>query len=566
MDFSVQLDTLWVLVGAALVFFMQAGFAMLEAGFTRAKNAGNIVMKNIMDFACGSLVFLLVGYGVLYGGSYDTGNIPKWAHLIFNTMFCGTSATIVSGAMAERTKFKAYLIYSVVISAFVYPVSASWVWGGGWLSTLHIGNAIGFVDFSGSALVHMVGGISALIGAAFLGPRIGKYGKDGKPRGIPGHNITLGALGIFILWFGWFGFNAASSYGISTAEQAKQVAGIFLATNTSAAAAAVSAMLFTWIRYGKPDVSMTLNGALSGLVAITAGCAVMDPWAACITGILAGVFAVLGIEFVEKVLRVDDPVGAVGVHGGCGLFGALACGLFSRENGLFVTGNWSQLAIQCVGVLAIGLWTAVMMSLLFFILKKTVGLRVPEMEELSGLDATEHGLQSAYADFLTSGSFPFLGKQEPVSEEKKKLQEEMVPPEMAIPVQIDSAKRKMMDQAELSKIVILTRQSKFEALKEALNEIGVTGMTVTQVLGCGMQKGQMEYYRGTPIETMQLLPKIQVDIVVAKIPPRKVINTIKKVLYTGHIGDGKIFVYHVENAIKVRTGEEGYYAMQGVDE
>ena len=566
MDFSVQLDTLWVLVGAALVFFMQAGFAMLEAGFTRAKNAGNIVMKNIMDFACGSLIFLLIGYGVLYGRNYDTGNIPKWAHLIFNTMFCGTSATIVSGAMAERTKFKAYLIYSVVISALIYPVSASWVWGRGWLSTLHIGSAVGFVDFSGSALVHMVGGISALLGAAFLGPRIGKYGKDGKPRGIPGHNITLGALGIFILWFGWFGFNAASSYGLSPAEQAEQVAGIFLATNTSAAAAAVSAMLFTWIRYGKPDVSMTLNGALAGLVAITAGCAVMDPWAACITGVLAGIFAVLGIEFVEKVLKVDDPVGAVGVHGGCGLFGALAVGLFSRENGLFVSGNGSQLAIQCVGVIAIGLWTAGMMSLLFFILKKTVGLRVSEMEELAGLDATEHGLQSSYADFLTSGSFPFLGKQEPVSDEKKKIQESTVPPEMAIPVQIDSAKREMMDQAELSKIVILTRQSKFEALKEALNEIGITGMTVTQVLGCGMQKGQMEYYRGTPVETMQLLPKIQVDIVVAKIPPRKVINTIKKVLYTGHIGDGKIFVYHVENAVKVRTGEEGYYAMQGVDE
>lgn len=582
MDFSMQLDTLWVLVGAALIFFMQAGFAMVEAGFTRAKNAGNIVMKNLMDFACGSLVFLMLGYGLMYGireggvfgrvdlfalGDYDTGSIPKWAHLIFNTMFCATSATIVSGAMAERTRFKAYLIYSVVISGLVYPVSASWVWGGGWLSTITIGKASGFIDYAGSALVHMVGGIAALIGAAFLGPRVGKYGRDGKPRGIPGHNITLGALGVFILWFGWFGFNPASSYGLSTTEQAQEVASVFLTTNTSAAAAAVSAMFFTWVRYGKPDVSMTLNGALAGLVAITAGCAVMDPWAALLTGLIAGILVVFGIEFVEKVLKVDDPVGAIGVHGISGLFGAIACGLFSRDTGLFTTGDWGQLGIQCIGVLAIGVWTAVTMTILFFVLKQTIGLRVPTEEELSGLDASEHGLQSAYADFLTSGSLPLLGKQEPVTDALRNLSSgTAVPPDMAIPVQIDSQKREHMDKAELTKIVILTRQSKFEALKEAMNEIGVTGMTVTQVLGCGMQKGRMEYYRGAPVETMQLLPKIQVDIVVAKVPARKVISAVKKVLYTGHIGDGKIFVYRVENAVKVRTGEEGYYAMQGVDE
>lgn len=576
MNITIQLDTLWVLIGAVLIFAMQAGFAMLESGFIRTKNTGNIAMKNLMDFACGSLAYLLIGYGLMYGvpsggalgklalfgtGISATDTLPKSAHIIFNIMFCGTAATIVSGAMAERTRFKCYLIYSVVISAVVYPIAASWVWGGGWLSTLHIGDAVGFVDFSGSTLVHMVGGISALVGAAMVGPRIGKYNKDGKPQGMPGHSITFAVLGIFLLWFGWFGFNSSSTYGLSTVEQAQKAADIMLSTNTSAAAGAVTAMIFTWIRYGKPEVTMILNGVLAGLVAITSGCAVIDPGWALIVGIFAGLIVVISIELFEKVLKIDDPVGAISVHGVVGCFGTLCTGLFSRENGLITRGDPSQLAIQCVGILAVGLWTGCTMLLLFGALKKTMGLRVSREMELMGLDAAEHGLRPDLSGYLTPSDYLMISEQDP-EEDKKNVQ----PPEMAIPVHIDPAKREAMDKAELSKIVILTRQSKFEAVKDALNKIGVTGMTVTHVLGCGMQKGRLEYYRGAPVDTMQLLPKIQIDIVVAKIPPRTVIDAVKKVLYTGHIGDGKIFVYKVENAVKVRTGEEGYYAMQGVDE
>lgn len=581
MDFSIQLETLWVLAGAALIFFMQAGFTMMETGFTRTKNSGNIAMKNLMDFACAALIFLVIGYGIMFGtakgelsgggiffadGSYDIKNLPKEAHIILNMMLCATAVTIVSGAMAERAKFKVNIIYSVIISAFIYPVAASWVWGGGWLASLSIGRAAGFIDHGGAAVVHMIGGIAALAGAKSLGPRTGKYRKDGTPRGIPGHSITLGALGVFILWFGWFGFNTVSVFGLPGAEQASQVSHIFLTTNTSAAAGAVAAMIFTWIRYGKPDISMTLNGVLAGLVAITAGSLVMDTWSALITGGIAGVLTVLFVEFVEKVLKIDDPVGAFSVHGVNGLFGTLACGLFSRDTGAFTTGDWGQFFIQCIGAAAIGVWAAITMFLLFAVLKRTMGLRVTIPEETAGLDISEHGLQNAFADFLPAGSLSsYLGQQE-VNGEKAEGAREKIPPEMAIPVQIDPSIKQKMDNAKLTKIVILTKQSKFEELKESMNAIGVTGMTVTQVLGCGMQKGQMEYYRGAPVETMQLLPKIQIDIVVAKVPPRKVIDAAKKVLYTGHIGDGKIFVYAVENAVKVRTGEEGYYAMQGVDE
>lgn len=579
MSYTISSDTMWVLFGTVLIFFMQAGFAMLEAGFTRAKNAGNIVMKNLMDFALGSLAFLIIGYGLVYGGksggiiggidffstkSYVTGNISGWAHLIFNTMFCATAATIVSGAMAERTKFKTYLIYTVVISAFVYPVSASWVWGGGWLSKLSIGSATGYIDLAGSSLVHMVGGTAALIGAKFLGPRIGKYSKDGKPRGIQGHNITIGALGIFILWFGWFGFNGASSYGLSTAEQVTSVSKVFLNTNTSAAAAAVVAMIFTWFRYGKPDVSMTLNGALAGLVAVTSGCAVMEPWAAFVTGAITGILVVVAIEFIEKIVKIDDPVGAIGVHGICGMFGTIATGLFAEKTGFITTGNINQLLIQLVGIIAIIVWVAVTMTLLFFILKKTVGIRVLEQAEILGLDISEHGLQSAYADFISMGATSeYYGVNSGCETD---IDITKVTPDMAIPVHIDSEVKEQMSKAKLTKIVILTRQSKFEALKDAMNDIGVTGMTVTQVLGCGMQKGNREYYRGSIVDTMHILPKIQVDIIVSKVPVEKVVLAAKKVLYTGHIGDGKIFIYDVKNAIKVRTGEEGYFAMQGVDE
>lgn len=570
MTLEVSIDTLWILFGTVLIFIMQAGFAMVEAGFTRAKNTGNIVMKNLMDFALGSLMFFLIGYRIMFGsravfpsGFSETGTIPWKAHLIFNTMFCATAATIVSGAMAERTKFKAYLIYSVVISAFVYPVSASWVWGGGWLSKLTIGNAAGFIDFAGSSLVHMVGGTAAFIGAAFVGPRIGKYNKEGKPRGIPGHNIAISALGVFLLWFGWFGFNGASVYGLSTERQLADASAVFLNTNISAAASAVTAMFFTWFRYGKPDISMTFNGALAGLVAITSGCGVMDAPAALITGGAAGILVVLGIEFVEKVTKVDDPVGAVGVHGICGLFGTLATGLFAKDTGWITTGNCGQFLVQLIGAAAILGWAGITMTALFFLMKKTIGIRVGGKEELAGLDISEHGLQTAYADFSPmSMSAGFYG----IQEEKPTVDINSIQPDMAIPVQIDPAVKEKMNKTSLTKIVILTRQSKFEALKEAMNEIGVTGMTVTQVLGCGMQKGNMEYYRGSLIDTMQMLPKIQVDIVVAKVPAEKVVAAAKKVLYTGHIGDGKIFIYDVKNAIKVRTGEEGYYAMQGVDE
>ncbi|NLG02589.1 MAG: ammonium transporter [Clostridia bacterium] len=574
MDYTMQLDTLWVLLGAALVFFMQAGFAMVETGFTRAKNAGNIIMKNLMDFAFGSVVFYLIGFGILAGskngfwggidffirGTYDTGTIPLWAYVAFNTVFCATAATIVSGAMAERTKFSAYLVYSVVISAVVYPISAHWVWGGGWLSSLSIGGATGFVDYAGSALVHMCGGIAALIGAKILGPRIGKFDKNGKPRAIPGHSLTLGALGVMILWFGWFGFNPASSYGLSSIENALDVSNVFMTTNIAAAASTVTAMIITWIKYKKPDVSMTLNGSLAGLVAITAGCSVVDPWAATIIGIIAGFVVVFGIEFIEKVCKIDDPVGAIGVHCLCGAFGTLAVGLFARENGLFTTGQWGQFVIQLIGVLAIAAWVTVTMIITFTIIKKTMGLRASVEEEVLGLDITEHGLVSAYADFTASVEEIYV--DEPLAAEVTGN----VPVDEALPVQVKAAPPVASDESGLrfTKVEIICKQSRFDALKTAMSRIGITGMTVTHVLGYGIQKGKPEFYRGAEIES-SLLPKVQVEIVVCKVPVKTVIDTAKKVLYTGHIGDGKIFIYNIENVIKVRTGEEGYDALQDVE-
>lgn len=562
------MDTLWVLLGAALVFFMQAGFAMVETGFTRAKNAGNIIMKNLMDFACGSVVFWLIGYGLMYKqgngliggldffiqGNYDS-NIPTWAHVIFNTMFCATSATIVSGAMAERTKFKSYLVYSVVISAVIYPIEGHWIWGGGWLSTLSIGKATGFIDYAGSAAVHMVGGIAALVGAKILGPRIGKYDRNGKPKAIPGHSLTLGALGVFILWFGWFGFNPASSYGLSSGEQALEVSNVFMTTNIAAACATVVTMIITWVKYKKPDVSMTLNGSLAGLVAITAGCSVVDPWAAAVIGCFAGFVVVFGIEFIDKVLKIDDPVGAIGVHGMCGCFGTLCVGLFARDTGLFITGDIGQFVVQLVGVAAVMAWVTITMTIVFLLIKITMGLRVDEKEEIEGLDAHEHGLASAYAGFsMTSSFFGYSDEVTLLGTEKM---------EDAIPVALKT--NSTTSDSKITKVEIITNQSKMEVLKKAMNGIGVTGMTVSQVLGCGIQKGAPEYYRGVELD-VQLLPKIQVSMVVAKVPVMDVIETARKVLYTGHIGDGKIFVYDVENVYKVRTGEAGFDALQGVDE
>ena len=393
MDMSV-----WFLMGTALVFFMQCGFAMVESGFTRAKNVGNIVMKNLIDFCLGTVAFYFLGYNLLCGDGLFAGwglhpfenfGTTDWSKFVFNLVFCATAATIVSGAMAERTKFIAYCVYSFVISLLVYPIEAHWIWGGTpWLTNL------GFVDFAGSCAIHMVGGITAFIGAAMLGPRIGKYDKNGKPKPILGHNILVGALGVFILWFGWYGFNGAA------AGDTMQLSQIFATTTIAPAAATCAAMIFTWIRNGKPDVSMSLNGSLAGLVAITAGCANVDAIGAFIIGTVAGIIVCVAVYVIEDKVKVDDPVGAVAVHGCCGLFGTLAVGLFDYQRGLFYGGGIHQLFIQAFGVLCVAGWTAVTMTLVFVIIKKTIGLRATAEEEIEGLDSTEHGLESAYPDFV----------------------------------------------------------------------------------------------------------------------------------------------------------------------
>ena len=561
-----SVDTIWVLLGTALVFFMQAGFAMVETGFTRAKNAGNIVMKNLMDFALGTPVFWLLGFGLMFYGSgkliggfdplvrgdysFMGLSVPTPVFLIFQTVFCATAATIVSGAMAERTKFSAYCLYSIAISAIIYPVSGHWIWGGGWLAQL------GFHDFAGSTAVHMVGGVCALIGAKMLGPRIGKYDQNGKPKAILGHSLPLGALGVFILWFCWFGFNGCSTLGATGDGTLTAMGTIFVNTNLSAAVAAVAVMLITWIRYQKPDVSMTLNGALAGLVAITAGCDMVSPLGAAIIGIVAGFAVVFGIEFVDKILKIDDPVGAVGVHGICGALGTLMTGLLATDGGVFYGGGFKFFGVQALGVVSVIAWVAVMITIVFFIIKKTIGLRVSEAEEIQGLDVREHGLASSYADFMPMTVNGFAPVMEAGPSDLP------APVEKAIPVE-----RKRVDapvENKLTKVVIILKQSKFEALKTAMSEIGVTGMTVTQVLGCGMQRGASEYYRGVPVD-ISLLPKIKVEFVICKVPVETAVETAKRVLYTGHIGDGKIFIYDVENVIKIRTGEEGYDALQDDD-
>lgn len=562
-------NTMWVLVGSALVFFMQAGFSMCEAGFTRAKNTGNILMKNLMDFCIGTPCFWLIGFGLMFGaggaliGWIDPGiardyshllpaGVPLWAFAIFQTVFCATSATIVSGAMAERTKFSAYCIYSACISIFIYPISGHWIWGGGWLSQL------GFHDFAGSTAVHMVGGICALIGAKMLGPRLGKYGKDGKPHAILGHNLTFAALGVFILWFCWFGFNGASTVAMDTDAAIESASLIFFNTNLSAAVACCATLVFTWIRYGKPDVSMTYNAALAGLVGVTAGCDAVSPLGAAIMGAVFGIVLVLAVEFFDKVAKIDDPVGAISVHGVCGALGTVMTGLFatgvSTEKGLFYGGGFHLLGTQLLGVLSVAAYVTVVITIVFAIIKKTIGLRVDAEDEIAGLDVTEHGLLSAYAGF---SMLP-----EPIADVAATAVEGDTPVAEAVPV------KKMPtfsdDRRKLTKVEIICKESRLEALKNAMTAIGITGMTVSHVMGCGAQKGKPEYYRGIPVEAT-LLPKVQVDIVVSKVPVRSVIDTAKKVLYTGHIGDGKIFVYDVENAIKVRTGEEGYDALQDVE-
>ena len=573
--FRGELFGVWFLIGAALVFWMQAGFAMVETGFTRAKNAGNIIMKNLMDFCIGTVVFILIGFSLLLGEDF-MGLIGKpgfdiftsyadfdCSNFVFNLVFCATTATIVSGAMAERTKFLSYCIYSAVISALIYPIEAHWIWGGGWLSQL------GFHDFAGSCAIHMVGGISALIGAKILGPRIGKFSKDKdgkivKVNAFPGHNLPIGSLGVFILWLGWYGFNGAAATSLD------QLASIFVTTTIAPALATVSCMIFTWIKYGKPDVSMCLNASLAGLVAITASCDVTDAFGAIVIGIVAGILVVFGVWLLDYVLRIDDPVGAVAVHCLNGIWGTIAVGLFATtsapENdtlvGLFYGGGFDLLGKQLLGILSVGAWTAVTITIAFLIIKATVGIRVSEEEEIVGLDPTEHGLPSAY------GGFTIMDASDMTMDVNENTDLGVSDYEKASTAAKKASVPVTREPAELStgmhKVVIIAKLTRYDALRRAMNALGVTGMTVTQVMGCGIQKGAGDMYRGVEMDAT-LLPKFKVEIVVSKIPVETIIEGARKALFTGHIGDGKIFVYNVAKVYKIRTGEEDFDALQDVE-
>ena len=551
MDMSV-----WYLLGAVLVFFMQCGFAMVETGFTRAKNAGNIIMKNLMDFCIGTVVFFVLGYGIMNSENYFFGLIGRpeyqmftdfanfdWSNFFFQLVFCATAATIVSGAMAERTKFSTYCIYSAVISAIVYPIEAGWVWNSaGWLAKL------GYVDFAGSSVIHMVGGIASVIGAAMLGPRIGKYtkGKDGKVvvNAFPGHSLTLGALGCFILWFAWYGFNGAA------ASDPTQLAQILGTTTIAPAVATFVCMMFTWIRNGAPDVSMCLNASLAGLVGITAGCANVDAVGATIIGLVDGIIVVIAVEFIDQKLKIDDPVGAVAVHGCNGLWGTVAVGLFDYNNGVFYGGGFHQLGVQVLGVVCIAAYTAVAMTIVFTILKHTIGLRVSAEEEIMGLDIAEHDLASAYADFLPISATTMGGVTTETIDVTDLRDKKLAPV-------IGGAKE---TGGRYTKLTIMCKEDRFAILKDAMSQIGVTGMTVSHVMGCGTQKGKTGQYRGVKID-MNLLPQLQVDIVVSTVPPELVVEAAKKALYTGEYGDGKIFLYDVENVVRIRTNETGIAAL-----
>lgn len=564
----------WFLIGAALVFWMQAGFAMVEAGFTRAKNAGNIIMKNLMDFCIGTVVFILIGFSLLLGEDM-VGLIGKpgfdiftayesfdWSNFVFNLVFCATTATIVSGAMAERTKFLSYCIYSAVISALIYPIEAHWIWGGGWLAQM------GFHDFAGSCAIHMVGGICALIGAKLLGPRIGKFVKDKdgkvtKVNAFPGHSIPLGALGVFILWLGWYGFNGAAATSV------EQLGSIFLTTTVAPAVATVVCMVFTWIKYGKPDVSMCLNASLAGLVAITAPCDVTDALGATVIGAVSGLLVVFGVWLLDYKLRIDDPVGAVAVHCMNGIWGTIATGLFattsapgSEIDGLFYGGGFRQLGLQLIGVLSVGAWAAVTITIAFLIIKAVVGLRVTEEEEIVGLDGPEHGLASAYSGFSIMDVSNYSMNVNENTDLGTDVYENASQAKRAAAVQV--AAEPAISASGMYKVAIIAKLSRYDKLKKAMNDLGVTGMTVTQVMGCGIQKGAGEMYRGVEMDAT-LLPKVKVEVVVSKIPVETVVEAAKKALYTGHIGDGKIFVYNVDKVIKVRTGEEDFAALQDVE-
>ncbi|HBH70577.1 MAG TPA: adenylate cyclase [Lachnospiraceae bacterium] len=589
MEISVS-TVIWVLVASALVYFMQAGFALCESGLTRAKNTGNILMKNMMDFCIGTPCFWFIGFGLMFGGAgpligrFDpfirgdyAGTVvpqtmPLWCFVIFETVFCATAATIVSGSMAERTNFKAYCVYSAVISLIIYPIEGHWVWGGGWLA------ALGMHDFAGSAVVHNVGGVIACLGAWMLGPRIGKYDKDGKARAIPGHNLTAMALGVFILWFCWFGFNGGSTIAMDTADNAVTASNAFMTTNLAAAVATVAAMIFTWFKYGKPDVSMTFNASLAGLVAITAGCDCVSPVGAFFIGLVSGFIVVLSVEFFDNIAKIDDPVGAVSVHMVNGIWGTLAVGLFSTGadgvgKGLFYGGGFRQLGIQVLGIIAIDAYVLVTMFIAFKIIDRFIGLRVPAQVEIDGLDIHEHGLASAYSGFaitdvtqmeVDANENTDLGESDYDKAEdfrkdaavKVYRAPETSPEQPTVPVgTYDTG---------MHKVSIVCRLSRFDELKKALNELGVTGMTMYQVMGCGIQKGSTERYRGAVVDST-LIPKVKVEVIVSRIPVDKVIEAAKRALYTGHIGDGKIFVYNVTKVVKVRTGEEDYAALQDVE-
>ena len=572
----------WFLIGAALVFWMQAGFAMVETGFTRAKNAGNIIMKNLMDFCIGCCVFILIGFSLLLGEDmvgligkpgFDIFTAYKdfdWSNLVFNLVFCATTATIVSGAMAERTKFLSYCVYSAVISALIYPVEAHWIWGGGWLAEM------GFHDFAGSCAIHMVGGISALVGAKMVGARIGKFerdenGKVVKVNAFPGHNIVIGALGVFILWLGWYGFNGAAC------TSTDQLASVFVTTTIAPSIATVVCMIFTWIKYGKPDVSMCLNASLAGLVAITAPCDVTDATGSIIIGAVAGLLVVFGVWLLDFKLHIDDPVGAVAVHMMNGIWGTIAVGLFATTTapgndtleGLFYGGGFDLLGKQLIGFAAVAGWTVIMMIIVFSIIKAIFGLRVSEEEELEGLDSTEHGLASAYSGFsIVDMSSAMMVENENtslgVSEYDNASEAQKNASVPVVNASAEMAKVGMVSDTGINKVVIITKLSRYDKIKKALNSLGVTGITVTQVSGCGIQKGTGEKYRGVEMD-VTLLPKIKLEVVVSKIPVDSVIETAKKTLYTGKIGDGKIFVYPVSRVVKIRTGEENYDALQDVE-
>ena len=592
MEISLSTVT-WVLIATALIYFMQAGFALCEAGLTRAKNTGNILMKNMMDFCIGTPCFWLIGFGLMFAGtgplvggfdpliqgSYTAANsvvpqnMPLWCYVIFETVFCATAATIVSGSMAERTNFKAYCVYSAMISLIIYPIEGHWVWGGGWLSSM------GFHDFAGSAAVHMTGGLIACLGAWMLGPRIGKYDRNGKARAIPGHNMLAAALGVFILWFCWFGFNGGSTAAMATEDNAITAATAFMTTNLAAAVATVTTMIFTWIRYGKPDVSMTFNGALAGLVAITAPCDCVTPVGAFFIGLVAGILVVLSVEFFDNKAKIDDPVGAVSVHMVNGMWGTIAVGLFSTGAdgvgvGPFYGGGLAQLGVQVLGVIGIAAYTLITMFIVFKIIDKTIGLRVPAKIEIDGLDVHEHGLTSAYSGFSITDVTDMTVEANENTDLGENEYEKASDAQKNAAIKVTEVSETTTAAAEpgvvtpyitdMHKVSIICRLSSFDALKRALNSLGVTGMTVTQVMGSGLQRGSQEKYRGVTVDST-LIPKIKVEVIVSKIPVDHVIETAKKTLYTGHIGDGKIFVYNVMRAVKVRTGEEGYEAIQDVE-